>query len=343
MDGEKVHMEPEQREILPKSGENSETTAGAGAVAEIRFTFLGWMGRELMNLHLGSFSSAVAIKLLTAAFTLIVAGSAAAVNAASAERHGSGEFLALGDSVVFGYITQAGYAYGNPDNFVGYPEYVGRALSLDATNAACPGETTSGFISATGSDNGCRSFKQTFPLHASYASTQLVFAKNFLTRNRHVKLVTVALGANDLFVLERSCQGVVSCIQEGLSTVLATVRSNMDFILGSLRATGFRGVLVVVNYYSVDYTDPYETGIIQQLNQVLAATARAHGASVADAYSAFQTAASTSAAGGMTCVAGLLNADPQNEFLCDVHPAQSGQRLLSSTVKATYKAARHRW
>jgi hypothetical protein len=32
-------------------------------------------------------------------------------------------YLALGDSVVFGYITQAGFEYGNPDNFVGYPDY----------------------------------------------------------------------------------------------------------------------------------------------------------------------------------------------------------------------------
>lgn len=41
----------------------------------------------------------------------------------------------------------------------------------------------------------------------------------------------------------------------------------------------------------------------------------------------------------MTCRAGLLNASPQNQFLCDVHPSQSGQQLLSDTVEATYQAA----
>jgi hypothetical protein len=37
----------------------------------------------------------------------------------------------LGDSVAFGYITQAGHEYGNPDNFVGFPDYVGNLLRLD--------------------------------------------------------------------------------------------------------------------------------------------------------------------------------------------------------------------
>ena len=30
-------------------------------------------------------------------------------------------YLALGDSVSFGYITQAGFEYRNPDNFIGFP------------------------------------------------------------------------------------------------------------------------------------------------------------------------------------------------------------------------------
>ena len=37
--------------------------------------------------------------------------------------------------------------------------------------------------------------------------------------------------------------------------------------------------------------------------------------------------------------AGLLNASPQNQFLCDVHPSQSGQQLLAHTVENTYAAA----
>jgi lysophospholipase L1-like esterase len=143
-------------------------------------------------------------------------------------------------------------------------------------------------------------------------------------------------------VLQDSCGGNVACIQAGLPAVLGTIGSNMSTILGNLRGSGFRGVLVVVNYYSLDYTDPLQTGITMAVNNVLAAVAAANGAVVADAFSAFHAAASTSFAGGVTCKTGLLNASPQNQFLCDVHPSQSGQQLLADTVAAALARARGR-
>jgi hypothetical protein len=42
-----------------------------------------------------------------------------AVDSAPAAANDNRIYLALGDSVVFGYITQAGFEYGNPHNFVG--------------------------------------------------------------------------------------------------------------------------------------------------------------------------------------------------------------------------------
>ncbi len=246
-------------------------------------------------------------------------------------------YLALGDSVVFGFITQAGFAYVNPDNFVGYPSYADAALRLAAANAACPGETTSGFISSSGVDNGCRPYRAAFPLHVAYTSTQLDFATRFLQTNPNTPLVTIGLGANDLFLLQSDCFGFPTCIMNGLPQVLATISSNMNTILGSLRAAGFRGVLIVVNYYSLDYTDPLDTTITALLNQALASAAAVHGAVVADVFSAFQAAASS--AGGKPCNAGLLNASPQSQFTCDVHPSQSGQQLLAATVEGAYRAA----
>lgn len=251
------------------------------------------------------------------------------------------EFLALGDSVVFGFIAADGFAYVNPQNFVGYPDYVGRDLRLATTNAACPGETTSSFISPTGADNGCRNYRARFPLHVSYTATQLDFAKNFLAEHKHTQLVTVMLGANDGFLLEAACHNDPACIQAGLPQLLARIASNMNIILGSLRANRFRGVLMVVNYYSLDYTDPLQTGLTAALNATLAAVAAANGAVVADAFTAFRVAASTPFAGGKTCRAGLLNVNPADptQQTCDVHPSQSGQKLLADTVETAYAAA----
>ena len=89
---------------------------------------------------------------------LCAAGPAAATDAGG----GSGPYLALGDSVVFAFIEQAGYEYYYPTNFVGYADWTGLTLSLNPVDAGCPGETTGSFLSSTAPDNGCRDYVQ-FP------------------------------------------------------------------------------------------------------------------------------------------------------------------------------------
>ena len=96
---------------------------------------------------------------------------------------------------------------------------------------------------------------------------------------------------------------------------------------------------MIVNYYSLDYSDPAGTGLTQALNQAITAFAHANGAVVADVFTAFRSVANAFA-GGKTCNAGLLNALPQNQLLCDVHPSQSGQRLIGQTVADTFRATR---
>jgi lysophospholipase L1-like esterase len=275
-------------------------------------------------------------RTLSLVLCLVVLAASAAMPSESAPR----PYLALGDSVVFGFITQAGYEYGNPVNFIGFPDYVGRALRLDNANAACPGETTASFLSATADDNGCRHFRSLAPLHVPYGSTQSDFALAFLASHRQTRLVTILLGANDVFLLENACAGDLGCIVNGLPQVLASVSANMATILNEIRGGGFRGVIVVENYYSLDYSDATGTGITELLNQAVAAPAAAFGAVVADVFTAFEIAASNPLAGGQTCKAGLLNASPQNQWTCDVHPSQSGQQLIARAVEAAYAAAR---
>jgi lysophospholipase L1-like esterase len=271
---------------------------------------------------------------------MVMAGAATLASATPPSAPGNKSFLALGDSVPFGFITNDGFAYVNSNNFIGYPDWAGGDLRLDTTNAACPGETTASFISSTGADNGCRAFRASFPLHVSYASTQLDFATNFLMTHKQTRLVTIGLGSNDVDLLATSCSDDPTCIQAGLPQVLATLGANMGNILQSLRKTGFRGVLIVVNYYSPDYTNPVLTGPVNLLNKTLAEVASANGAVVADAFTAFQNAASSTSAGGNTCKAGLLNGYPPiPPLLCDVHPSQSGHQLLADTVEARYNAA----
>jgi len=279
-----------------------------------------------MFTRLGTKRIAAAVVGGISTLALLVAGSAPAV--ANDDR----SYLALGDSVVFGYITHAGFEYFNPHNFIGYPDYVSQALRFTTTNASCPGEAAASFISAAAADNGCHSYRANFPLHVSYTGTQLHFATTFLAAHRNTSLVTIGLGANDGFLLQAACGGDTQCLTNGL----ITISEHMHAILAALRATHFHGVLMIVNYYSVDYSNAVGTGLTQLLNQAITASARADHAVVADVFTAFKNAASTPSAGGNTCMAGLLNASPDNQFLCDIHPSQSGQQLIARTVENAY-------
>src|SRR5205807_8003538 len=75
---------------------------------------------------------------------------------AQVREDGRGNARAVGDSVVFGYITQAGHAYVNASYFLPYPHYVACLLHLQGANAGCPGDATSGFLSPSGADSGGR-------------------------------------------------------------------------------------------------------------------------------------------------------------------------------------------
>lgn len=240
-------------------------------------------------------------------------------------------YLALGDSITFGFIANAGFAYLNPANFIGFPDYLSRSLRFEDVNASCPGETTGSFLSQSAPDNGCRFYRSLVPLHVAYTSTQADFAVEYLKAHPEVKLVTVGLGANDVLLLQAQCANNASCIASELPQVLATVTTNLVTILGDLRASGFKGSIVVMNYYSLDDTDASVTAIFQALNQAIATAAAQEGVPVADVFTTFQHTAAP--AGGHACRAGLLNASAQNQFVCDIHPSQSGQALIAGAIK----------
>jgi lysophospholipase L1-like esterase len=186
---------------------------------------------------------------------------------------------------------------------------------MQVANAGCPGETTGSFLSPAVPDNGCRAYRELYPLHVDYHLTQLDFATDYLRRHHEVRLVTITLGANDGLLLEASCASqptpvlVEECIEAGAPALLAMVANNMQKILTDLRATGYAGAIVVNNYYSLDYSNGPATALTSDLNAAIAAPAEAFGAVVADNFSAFEAVASTASFGGQTCQTGGPRAD----------------------------------
>lgn len=248
------------------------------------------------------------------------------------------QYLALGDSIPFGYNPLVVPVPPSPTtppvvtDFIGYPELAAPKLKLALTNASCPGQTSTGFISIADltQDNGCfvYRFGLHFPLHVAYDSSQLDFALSYLSSNPKTRLVTLTLGGNDLI----RCQDTTpdKCAsQEEIVPVLDTYRVNLNTILMAIRHV-YSGKLVAVTYYSTDYNDVQITGGLTELNAVTADVIGAYGGTTADGFGAFAAAATPF--GGDTCAAGLLirlSADK-----CDVHPSPSGAQVLADTLTA---------
>jgi lysophospholipase L1-like esterase len=240
-------------------------------------------------------------------------------------------YLALGDSLAFGFSPLVSRA--SASNFIGYPNMVAAALKLNLTNAACPGETSSHLVDLAGIDNECGLWRSNFPLHVAYTTTQLAYADAFLKSHPKTLVVSIDIGANDVQALVKRCGGMteVNCIMAGLPAVLAALSANLDTIYGNIRnLDGYRHKLVAVTTYSTNYGDPLLTGVVAQVNAVVADRTLAWRGIVADGFGAF--AAASAAKSGDACAAGLLVALTSAPLTCDSHPSPAGRDLLARTI-----------
>jgi lysophospholipase L1-like esterase len=243
---------------------------------------------------------------------------------------GAPAYLALGDSVPFG-LNPLLVPPPNDNVFVGYPEYLRELLDMPLENAACPGETTASFTSLEAAGAGtalnCAGFKASGWLHADYTGTQLDYALEFLRTHTRVRLVTIALGANDLFDLQAACSFQAGCILGGLPSVQERIRSSMNQILGALQQTGYEGEIVVPLYYSPS-PDLLVTGAVSAMNQALAGIDPALGVGFVDLQAAFLR--ESAAFGNDPCAAGLLVPLPGGG--CDEHPSVAGAQLIAAEI-----------
>lgn len=262
--------------------------------------------------------------VLSAAALLVIA----AIPASAASERNS--YLALGDSVPFGFNPNLDPT--NASNFVGYPEIVAQRLNIEDVNATCPGEATGGFLSLTGTDNVCRPYRSAFPLHVTYSGTQMDFATAYLRAHPETRLVTLTLGANDVFRFQKDCAvgATVGTCPLGILGVLGVMFHNLNTIFANLRATGYTGLIVAVTYYSLDYSD---TSGAVALNTPMVAAASLNGALVASGLDAWAPRAD----GGSSCTAKLLVELPTGG--CDVHPTLRGHQLLAQQVINTIAAS----
>jgi lysophospholipase L1-like esterase len=274
---------------------------------------------------------------MVAAVSLIPALPAAAAPLHGAAGHGT--YLALGDSVAFGYVPpQAVPApdYLDPSSFVGYPEDVARALHIPVSNASCPGETTASFYIPGAQSNGCENspgssvgYRTDFPLHVQYAGTQMLYALRYLVTHRNTRLVTIDIGANDVFLCQETTADHCASPAE-LQAALKKIEVNLAIIYALIRDVArYHGPLVALAYYSLDYADPTQVAGTEALNSAIASVTEKFGGKVADGFAAFE--GPSAAFGGSPCAAGLLIKLPDGT--CNIHPSAAGHQLLAQAIE----------
>jgi lysophospholipase L1-like esterase len=251
---------------------------------------------------------------------------------------GYGTYLALGDSVAFGYVPpQAVPApnYSDPRSFVGYPEDVARALHLPVSNASCPGETTASFLVPGAASNGCENspgssvgYRTEYPLHVQYRGTQMQYALRYLAVHRDTRLVTIDIGANDVFLCEETTTDGCTSTAE-LAAVLQEIAANLTTIYTQIRDVAhYHGLLVALTYYSLSYA-PGQVAGTEALDSVIASVTEKFGGKVADGFAAFE--GPSAAFGGSACAAGLLIKLPDGT--CNIHPSPAGHLLLAQAIE----------
>jgi lysophospholipase L1-like esterase len=251
------------------------------------------------------------------AILVLVALAAGIVAAAEtrAPRAAPSFYLALGDSVAYGF--QPNFNIGS-----GYAEtlfvrlFAGGGAQL--VNMSCPGETSASMLAG-----GCR---WGIIRKAPYVGSQLDAAVAFIRANPgRVRPVTLTIGAND--VLRDLGPNCSERVEDFLAHLLQFER-NLDVIVHRLvEALGGGHDLLVTTYYNpFQEACPQTDRYLQELNGRIVATAARHGARVVDIAPAFA---------GRVC---------EYTWMCtrfrDIHATTTGYRVIAELIAAVERAGK---
>jgi lysophospholipase L1-like esterase len=260
---------------------------------------------------------------ITLAILLLFAFAPAALAASSAQPNWptglKQHYLALGDSLAFGFQPNGDFTHGYVDDLFQIIQSEG---VIDKTNLGCPSESSSTFITG-----GICSY--------SPFSSQLAAAVAFLQANAgKVSPITLDIGAND--VLPDLASSTCTVNKTKFDADLATLNTNLTgTILPDLKAAltikgRITGDLVLMNYY-----DPFQNfcpntvHFAQRLNAALATDTKAFGFFIVNVFGAF---------GGATTPNPTLCNDT---WICtasppgpDIHPNILGYSVIANTFAA---------
>ncbi len=272
----------------------------------------------------------VRIAAICVAVITLVAGALPAAAAPGQYQAPRQFYLALGDSLAYGYEQAKDTAGATQQTFnTGYVDDFAAAIhtlrpDVGVTNYGCPGETTSSYLS------GC-AWHAVFgrPLHSDYSTSQEVAALAFLhSHPGQVSPITIDLGANDALGVVNGCRFDSACIAQTFPGVLQTIGANLSLTLAHLRAAAPRSEIIVMLYYNPVYVvAPTTDLLLAQLNGVIASAAAPYGVRLANAFAVINQNPTFPSEGAAVCaLTGMCSPPPGG----DIHANDLGYALIGT-------------
>ena len=240
-------------------------------------------------------------------------------------------YLALGDSIAYGFQTSKALAGLPPEAFnTGYADLFAARLAhlrpwIATVNYSCPGESTTSFLMP------CIWKTSGHALHNDYPGSQLAAALAFLAAHRgKVSPITLSLNGNDANDFLQTCPPAdLACLQAGAPAAIAAYQTRLTSILRQLRAAAPGAEIIVVGAYDPNIgafasADPLFT----QLNRAQQAAAATVRARFADPFPVFNPQGDETAETSAICALTLLCTDG------DGHPSDAGYRAFARIVWA---------
>ncbi len=260
---------------------------------------------------------------------IVLASSAGPASAAPKFNPPKSYYLALGDSITYGYQHSKVVPGFTPKDFdTGYVDvFAARLRSIQPTirvvNYGCPGESSTTFIGG-----GCPAALTGFPLHDPFSGPQLDGALAFLRAHPgEVSPITITLWANDVRELFEACGSDLSCVQSRAPAAIDRLASNLDSILRRLRAVAPSTEIVVTGAW-----DPFVGGfavadpLFTALNAAMADVTARNAVRFADVFPMFNPQGDEAAETAAICTLLLICTEG------DVHPSDAGYRVLGDAV-----------
>jgi len=252
-------------------------------------------------------------------------------SAADAADHSSPRYLALGDSLAFGYQPTQDFTQGYVNQL--YATLHTDQPRLQLTNLGCPGETTT--TMRTG--GVCP-----YPGHGSQLDTALAFLRAHPGR---VRLITIDIGGNDVNRCVSATGIDLACVDQGLLAIAV----NLSVIVPRLRAAAPYATIVGMTYYDPTLAAwlsgpagqalaQLSLELVHRLNRLLVARYQAGRFRIADVAAAFSTDNMTTMVNGVPLNVARIC---QWTWMCapaplgpDIHPNTAGYGVIAQTFAA---------